>query len=186
MQYATVRRRAVAVILDVLIIGAISAPVWLAGSMFTSATTIPTEGGGSVVIPTGFAVSPWAGLLLGLLPLVYFTALEALYGATPGKLLLGLRVVKVDGAPIGWREAVVRNLLRYVDEIFVYLVAAISAWTSPRRQRLGDRAAQTVVVYAPAAEAARMTQADVLGARPQGPATMSAFEQPAGPVPTGR
>lgn len=154
MPYATVRRRAVAVILDLVIIAAIGSPIWMAGSIFTT-TTVPIEGGGTMAIPTGFVASPWTGLLLGLLPLAYFGVLEALYGATPGKMLLGLRVVRADGAPIGWREAVVRNLLRYVDSLFAYLVAAIAAWSSPERQRLGDRAAETVVLYLPRAYAAR-------------------------------
>jgi uncharacterized RDD family membrane protein YckC len=40
----------------------------------------------------------------------------------------------------------IRNLVRAVDAIFVYLVAAIAVWNSPLRQRLGDMAANTVVI----------------------------------------
>ena len=42
--------------------------------------------------------------------------------------------------------ALVRNLLRLVDALFFYLVGAIFALASPRGQRLGDRAAHTLVV----------------------------------------
>jgi len=72
--------------------------------------------------------------------------LEATQGATLGKRILGLRVVKIDGSPIGWSESIIRNLLRIIDGLFAYLVGAILIWTSPQRQRLGDRVAKTVVV----------------------------------------
>jgi hypothetical protein len=38
-------------------------------------------------------------------------------------------------------------LLRIVDAFLFYLVAAIAVWSSPKRQRIGDRAAATVVVH---------------------------------------
>lgn len=85
--------------------------------------------------------------LAGLLALIYIIAMEATQGATVGKMLLGLRVVREDdGSPISWSEAVVRTLLRIVDALFAYLVGAILIWTSPRKQRLGDRVAHTVVI----------------------------------------
>jgi uncharacterized RDD family membrane protein YckC len=86
------------------------------------------------------------GGIVGVLTLAYFIVMEATQGATLGKKALGLRVVKLDGSPIGWSESVIRNLLRIIDGLFSYLVGAILIWTSPLRQRLGDRAAKTVVV----------------------------------------
>ncbi len=87
-----------------------------------------------------------AGGIVGVLTLAYFIVMEATQGATLGKKALGLRVVKMDGSPIGWSESVIRNLLRIIDGLFAYLVGAILIWSSPLRQRLGDRAARTVVV----------------------------------------
>jgi uncharacterized RDD family membrane protein YckC len=84
-----------------------------------------------------------------IIALAYFIGMEATLGATLGKLALGLRVVKTDGTPISWGEAVVRNLLRIVDifpYVIPYLLGAIFVWNSPTCQRLGDRAANTVVV----------------------------------------
>jgi uncharacterized RDD family membrane protein YckC len=69
-----------------------------------------------------------------------------MWGATLGKMLLRLRVVKTDGTPISRSESIIRNLLRIIDGLFYYLVGAILIWNSPLRQRLGDRAAKTVVV----------------------------------------
>jgi uncharacterized RDD family membrane protein YckC len=145
IEYVGVWRRAVAVVLDLIIIGSLTSPIWFNSGLFTMTTRTTTTG---EVVPQviQFAASPWAGLLAGAIPFVYFMLLEGFFGATAGKLLVGLRVVKLDGTPIGWREAVVRNLLRPIDQILLYLVAAIAVWASPRRQRLGDRAADTVVV----------------------------------------
>jgi uncharacterized RDD family membrane protein YckC len=44
------------------------------------------------------------------------------------------------------RSALKRNLLRVVDGLFLYLVAAVAVWASPTHQRFGDRSAHTVVV----------------------------------------
>ncbi len=87
-----------------------------------------------------------SGSLTGLLAIIYFILMEGTRGATLGKMALGLRVVKTDGSPIGWSEAIIRNILRIIDGLFAYLVGAIFIWTSPRKQRLGDRAANTVVI----------------------------------------
>lgn len=72
--------------------------------------------------------------------------METLYGGTVGKLALGLKVVKEDGSALDWQTSAVRTVLRIVDGLFVYLVAAILVWTSPTNQRLGDKVAKTLVV----------------------------------------
>jgi uncharacterized RDD family membrane protein YckC len=55
-------------------------------------------------------------------------------------------VVGQDGEEVTFGAAVVRNLLRVVDALFFYLVGFVFALLSTRGQRLGDRAAHTVVV----------------------------------------
>lgn len=78
----------------------------------------------------------------------YFIFFEALWnGQTPGKKLLGIRVVRDGGYPIDFGASLIRNLIR-VGEATVgyYLLAAISALISPENKRLGDIAAGTIVV----------------------------------------
>src|SRR5207245_615376 len=87
-----------------------------------------------------------AGLLSLAITLGYFIMMEGQRGATVGKMALGLRVVNMDGTPITMNQSVIRNLLRIVDALFVYLVAAILIWNSPLKQRLGDRVAKTMVI----------------------------------------
>jgi len=74
-------------------------------------------------------------------------------GATPGKRILGLRVVQVTGSPISFGQSFVRNLLRWVDgmPLFTYGFGLTSCLATRRFQRLGDLAAGTVVIYERAA-----------------------------------
>lgn len=85
----------------------------------------------------------WLFLALGI---GYYVVCEATTGATLGKRMVGIRVVGEDGEHPTLGAAVVRNLLRLVDSLFFYLVGGIFALSSPLGQRLGDRAAHTVVV----------------------------------------
>jgi uncharacterized RDD family membrane protein YckC len=79
--------------------------------------------------------------------ILYMAALEAGWnGQSLGKKLAGIRVVREDGSPIDWSAALLRNVLRLVDGFACYLVAAALVWASPRKQRLGDRVAGTVVI----------------------------------------
>jgi uncharacterized RDD family membrane protein YckC len=88
-------------------------------------------------------------LLAFLVSYGYFVVFEALWqGQTPGKRLVGLRVIGVTGRPIGVYEAVIRNLLRLVDQLpGIYVVGILAVLLTPRHQRLGDLAAATVVVH---------------------------------------
>lgn len=78
----------------------------------------------------------------------YFIVLEAVWnGQTPGKRLLGLRVVRDGGYPIDFGASLIRNLIRVGEYLLgYYLLAAISALLSPENKRLGDLAAGTIVV----------------------------------------
>jgi uncharacterized RDD family membrane protein YckC len=69
-------------------------------------------------------------------------------GATPGKRMLGIRVLSDDGTPVRWPAALTRNLLRAADFLpFLYFLGFLSMVTSRDFKRLGDLAADTLVVY---------------------------------------
>jgi uncharacterized RDD family membrane protein YckC len=68
-------------------------------------------------------------------------------GRTPGKMALGLRVIRDDGSPVTWREAVLRNLLRGVDALPVFGAVGVASMAIDRQQRrIGDLVAGTLVV----------------------------------------
>jgi len=94
----------------------------------------------------GFALGTAASCFVGLIAIAYYVVMETMYGATVGKMVLGLKVVKQDGSALDWQTSIIRTLLRIVDGFLVYLVGAILVWTSPTNQRLGDKVAKTLVV----------------------------------------
>ena len=68
-------------------------------------------------------------------------------GQTVGKRLLRLRVIDADGLQLRFAQIVLRNLIRAVDMLpLTYLVGGVSALVTSDGQRLGDIAANTVVV----------------------------------------
>jgi uncharacterized RDD family membrane protein YckC len=104
-----------------------------------------------VNIATSLGTWAFAALLiLGfLLYYGYYAAFEALWnGQTPGKRAIQLRVITTAGRPITVYDALVRNLLRIVDQLpGIYTVGLLSIFLTERNQRLGDLAADTVVVH---------------------------------------
>lgn len=71
-------------------------------------------------------------------------------GQTVGKRILRLRVVDAEGLRLQFNQIVTRNLLRAVDSLpLLYLVGGSAAWLSSRCQRLGDVAANTIVIRNP-------------------------------------
>lgn len=78
----------------------------------------------------------------------YGIMLEWLWnGQTLGKYLLGVRVMDVQGLRLHFSQVVLRNLVRIIDAIpGLYLLGGVSMLISRRAQRLGDLAANTVVV----------------------------------------
>jgi uncharacterized RDD family membrane protein YckC len=78
----------------------------------------------------------------------YFIAFETLWnGQTPGKRLLGIRVVRDGGYPVDFMASLIRNLIR-VGEMALgfYAISAVVAVLSPLNKRIGDIAAGTIVI----------------------------------------
>jgi uncharacterized RDD family membrane protein YckC len=133
--------RGLALVVDMIVFGVIS---FVVNSVY--GVTVVTSGSTA----GGFYSSQTVvgGLWLTALSLLYFIVPEALFGATPGKLWARLRVVRVDGRPLGVREVIARNVLRLVDFLpALYLLGGASVLVTTNSQRLGDLAAGTTVVY---------------------------------------
>ncbi len=71
------------------------------------------------------------------------------YGQTLGKRMLHIRVMDARGLRLKFSQIAIRNLLRFVDSMPVYLVGGLAMLISRRTQRLGDFAANTIVVWHP-------------------------------------
>ena len=98
-------------------------------------------------ITTNIAFLTWEPLgflILALdvvLPFAYFIYFEAEYGQTIGKMLMDIVVVSEDDGSISYKEATVRTLLRPFDTL-----GLVAIYVTDRKQRIGDLAADTVVV----------------------------------------
>jgi uncharacterized RDD family membrane protein YckC len=94
-------------------------------------------------------------LMLGLFALTVFIVMAGYYmvfeilwnGQTPGKRLLGVRVMRENGYPIRPVDSVIRNLVRIVDWLpGMYGVGVLTMLLNKRSKRLGDFASGTIVV----------------------------------------
>jgi uncharacterized RDD family membrane protein YckC len=71
-------------------------------------------------------------------------------GQTLGKKLLNLRVMDGEGLRLQASQIIIRNLLRFIDSLPVcYVVGGIASLVSSKAQRLGDLAANTIVIREP-------------------------------------
>jgi len=86
-----------------------------------------------------------AGLLNAVILFAYGWLLEAGFGATLGKAIVGIRVIRYsEGHPLA--VLAIRNLLRIVDGLGFYVIGALVAGCSGLRRRIGDLCAGTAVV----------------------------------------
>lgn len=91
----------------------------------------------SAAVATGSFVALWG----------YHVLFEVLWnGQTPGKRALRLRVVDGRGLPVGVAQSLVRNVVRLLDLMPAGGIGMLSALSNEDRQRLGDKAADTLVV----------------------------------------
>lgn len=123
----------------------------------TSVVFISSTSGFSAILEFGAnEISKWTIAFLILIIFLIFTGYFVFFewlwnGQTPGKRLMKLRVLREDGRPITFWEALARNLLRLFDAVPgvvvpVYSLGLISIFMSDRDQRIGDLFAGTVVV----------------------------------------
>ncbi|HUY97495.1 MAG TPA: RDD family protein [Verrucomicrobiae bacterium] len=87
-------------------------------------------------------------VVASLVPIAYYVVWELTSGGRSlGKIACGLRVVRLDGVPVGGGESLVRNIVRLLDFLPVaYGVGVVTMFTARSSRRLGDLAAGTVVI----------------------------------------
>jgi uncharacterized RDD family membrane protein YckC len=129
--------RVIAVSIDALAL-ALTLALLLWASITVFGETI--EGAGAALLATFTS--------LGMV-IIWFCAFETLWrGRTPGKAVMGLRVISADGTSIRFQQAFLRAAMTLVDFFLVPVgfIAVVAVLLSPRDQRLGDMAAGTLVV----------------------------------------
>ncbi|MEP6641157.1 MAG: RDD family protein [Gaiellales bacterium] len=130
-ELAGVGSRLLAQVIDVLVVGAVVTGILIVAGTINGPFALAIAVGG-----------------VTLTPVAYFLVLEWLrHGSTPGKAALHLRVLRATGEPIGLSDSAVRNIVRIADFLpFAYIAGGLCAIVSKDGRRLGDMAANTVVV----------------------------------------
>jgi uncharacterized RDD family membrane protein YckC len=142
--YASLTRRAFAQIIDaiIMILPLIFLWVILMSSFFGADDPFYFMQAGFLKI-----ISIFIGVFLWmLLCIIIFSVMEGRLGYSPGKRLLGIRVLGTDLQLCGFWRALVRNLLMFVDGFFNFMVGIMVVALTEHWQRIGDMAARTVVV----------------------------------------
>ncbi|HET9782659.1 MAG TPA: RDD family protein [Candidatus Dormibacteraeota bacterium] len=134
-QVAGIGTRAIAQLLDLLILSGVLLGVWFAAI---------------AVGQTGVDTVAYLLALLGTFVVIfgYFWACEAFWsGQTVGKKVFRLRAVGDRGEPMTFMQAGIRNIVRLVDFLpYAYGVGIVVLFINGKGKRLGDLAAGTVVV----------------------------------------
>lgn len=131
LELATVRERALAFLLDAVVVSAASFAL-----ANRSERSLP------------FRVVAF-GLFGAVGGLCYHVLLEGVLGRTVGKAAVGIVVVAEDGSRCTIRAATTRTMLRFVDWLPVaYVLGLLRIRYTARRQRVGDAVAETLVVRA--------------------------------------
>jgi uncharacterized RDD family membrane protein YckC len=142
--FASLWQRALAQLVDLVpfAAGFLVPMVWV-WQMFSDPEQLFEDGPGFPLKLFGFFI---AGFLWSLVVFAAYSFLEGRFGKTPGKWLLGIRVLGTDLQPCGFWHAFLRNLLTLADGFFNFLVGALLVALTENWQRLGDLAARTIVV----------------------------------------
>ncbi|HZS58604.1 MAG TPA: stage II sporulation protein M [Gemmatimonadaceae bacterium] len=168
---AGIGSRAAAALVDTLVLMILFAAASLTlGTLVSHVVHRVAAGWGESIIAALWVLFSFA-LIWG-----YYVLFEGLWdGQTPGKRMIGLRVVRDGGFSINFAASAIRNVVRAIDAQpgVVYAVGIVSAIISPRGKRLGDYAAGTIVVR----ERAITERVSSFPAAPAGAAAVAATTQ---------
>jgi uncharacterized membrane protein SpoIIM required for sporulation/uncharacterized RDD family membrane protein YckC len=136
LEIAGVGSRALAALIDMLVLVGSALGVFIVLAIVAGFGVTIGSIGGALLMLGGYAA--WTG---------YFILFEGLrQGQTPGKRMVGIRVVSDTGNAVSLSAAAARNLLRIADFLPPpYLIGTLLVALHPRGKRLGDMVAGTVV-----------------------------------------
>ncbi len=100
----------------------------------------------SLLVVLQFIIVALSGLAVALFIPGYFVLFWVLVGATPGKQVLGLKIVRTDRRQLGWGRAIVRYIGYWISAI-VFFLGFLWVLVDGRRQAWHDKMADTFVVY---------------------------------------
>jgi uncharacterized RDD family membrane protein YckC len=157
-RYAGFWIRAVAQIIDGVILGVVFGAVFFAlygPSLFAIFRQAADAGAqGKQPDPTAMTelmmpmmTSMWAFQLVAFAAgVAYWAYFLVKFGATPGKMALGIKVIRVDGGPIHAGQAIGRYFAYILSGMILYIGYMMAGWDDQKRA-LHDRIVETRVIY---------------------------------------
>ncbi len=137
-KYAGFLVRLVAKIIDGLILFVLLTPVYLI-SFLTTGDPAPEN---PPILSIIYIVA-WLAVLI-----IYDIFFIKKYNATPGKMVMGIKVVKVDKSNIYWGDAILRWFVyKLGTNIIVLFLGSLWIIWDKKKQGWHDKAARTIVVY---------------------------------------
>ncbi len=121
MKYASFWRRFAAAFIDGLIIGVLP-------------NVVVNTGNGTMANPLSFIIG-----------IAYFVWMNGMYGATVGKMVMKIKIVKENGSKITYADAALRYFASILSAIALLIGYLWMLW-DPKKQTWHDKIAHTVVV----------------------------------------
>lgn len=78
---------------------------------------------------------------------LYYTVMTVMYGATLGKMVMGIKVVKEDGSAIDWTTGILREIVGKTVSAIILGIGFLMAAFDSKSKALHDKIAKTYVVY---------------------------------------
>lgn len=157
LRYVGFGRRLLAAIIDGIIVSVISqfitAPVGvvvgLGATLPWQARNLSDEAQAATMLGSLFSAMGLIFLISLVINIAYYAGMLVYkQGQTLGKMALGIRVVSVDGTPITWGKAIVREILgKFISGIVLGLGYLWIIWDA-KKQAWHDKIAGTYVIYA--------------------------------------
>lgn len=93
-----------------------------------------------------FQLLRYSPTIVSAVIVIYYLFFWALFGFTPGKFLLGLRIVRQDGRKMGFGRSIIRFIGYWISMIplglgFIWIIL------DPKREAWHDKLADTHVIY---------------------------------------
>lgn len=129
--------RAGAKIIDGIILYVVAQGVALLVGLVAGSSQDPQAAGVLAIVLVGFNL---------LISMAYQAGFLGRYGATPGKMACGLKVIRSDGSPVTYGRGAGRYLAEIVSAMILYIGYIMAAFDDEKRT-LHDRICDTRVVY---------------------------------------
>lgn len=134
---AILSKRTTAFLIDFFMVGIVSTALQQGLTLVVTLLSLDLVWITVIVVAVGFLVTP-----------AYFIFFWTKFGATPGKMTFGIRILTYEYQPLTWKRATIRWLGTIASSLLM-MIGYLMAFVDDERRTLHDRMAQTLVVQKP-------------------------------------